>query len=59
MAEEITKCAYCTGPVSRENGPRCESCGVYHHVDCWAEFGGCTTYGCTLSPDMIKFQGAK
>jgi hypothetical protein len=50
-----TNCAFCTGPVVRESGPRCNDCGVFHHYECWKEFGGCTTYGCVQSPDMKKF----
>lgn len=57
MAKEEAFCAFCTGSVDRENGPRCDECGVYIHVDCWNEFGGCTTYGCANSPDMKKYQG--
>ena len=57
MAEEFVPCAFCTGPVERNLGPRCTSCGVYLHVACWNDFGGCTTYGCENSEDMIKFQG--
>jgi hypothetical protein len=55
--ESIAVCAYCTGAVYRNAGPRCDSCEVFHHVDCWEEFSGCTTYGCVRSPDMIRYQG--
>jgi hypothetical protein len=51
-------CAYCSGPVDADAGPRCSSCGTAHHVDCWVDFGGCTTMGCKSSPDMRKYQGA-
>ncbi len=56
-ADEIAQCGYCTGDVSRTAGPRCDQCAVFHHVDCWNEFTGCVTYGCSNSPDMKKFQG--
>ena len=49
-------CAYCTGFVDREFGPRCKACETFHHRDCWVEFEGCTTFGCENSPDMVKFQ---
>jgi len=59
-AETTTvSCGYCSGDVDFERGPRCELCGVYHHKDCWNEFGGCVTFGCPNSPDMKKFQGGQ
>jgi hypothetical protein len=53
---EDAVCAYCTGEVNREFGPRCPECQAFHHFQCWVDFGGCTTYGCKESPDMKKFQ---
>ena len=50
-------CGYCTGPVNREFGPRCPVCETFMHKDCWSEFEGCVTYGCSENPDMRKFQG--
>jgi hypothetical protein len=52
---ELVPCAFCSGIVDRQIGPRCESCGSYHHQVCWVEFDGCTTYGCPNSSDMRKF----
>lgn len=40
-------CPYCQSPIGQ--GDRtvvCSHCGMPHHSDCWAENGGCTTYGC-------------
>ena len=39
------KCAYCLWPVDSE-GTTCGDCGVGYHPDCWAENGGCGTFGC-------------
>jgi len=25
----------------------CSACGIPHHLECWRENGGCTTYGCS------------
>ena len=44
-------CPYCQSPLG-EGEPRflCPACGIPHHVDCWRENGGCTTYGCRQAP---------
>jgi hypothetical protein len=57
QAEAPANCGYCTGPVHRQFGPRCPACETFIHKDCWGEFEGCVTYGCSENPDMRKFQG--
>ena len=44
-------CPYDQYPISvGDQVVVCPECGVPHHVDCWRENGGCTTYGCARSP---------
>ena len=57
QVEAPANCGFCTGPVNREFGPRCPVCETFMHKDCWSEFEGCVTYGCSENPDMRKFQG--
>lgn len=52
-------CALCMDPINSEFGPKCRTCKAFHHADCWADFGGCTTFGCSQSPDMRAFQSNK
>jgi hypothetical protein len=32
----------------------CPQCGQIHHCECWAEVGGCGTYGCKQAPALEK-----
>lgn len=32
----------------------CAQCDQIHHRECWAEIGGCGTYGCTEAPALEK-----
>ena len=32
----------------------CPKCEQVHHRDCWAEVGGCGTYGCSEAPSVEK-----
>lgn len=32
----------------------CPECGQAHHRECWAEVGGCSTYGCKQAPAVNK-----
>lgn len=45
-------CSFCTGLISAEFGPRCDSCGAFTHLDCWNKAGGCPTRGCRNSPSQ-------
>ncbi len=40
-------CPYCQFPLKAESEVvECRACKVPHHRECWAENGGCTTFGC-------------
>ncbi len=55
MEEYIGKiCPFCRAEI-REGEPVkvCPSCGIPHHMACWIENKGCTTFGC-----MEKYYGA-
>jgi hypothetical protein len=45
-------CPYCRTEVGETEGERkdCPGCGTPHHVDCYAENGGCTVFGCANAP---------
>lgn len=34
----------------------CPDCQQTHHLECWAEIGGCATYGCRQAPALPKAQ---
>lgn len=53
-------CPYCRFPLKvREQMILCPACQVAHHVDCWRENGGCTTYGCAYAPEAHPPQPAQ
>jgi hypothetical protein len=33
---------------------RCPECEIVHHEECWAEVGGCSTFGCKQAPAADK-----
>jgi hypothetical protein len=44
-------CAICQTPVTGDsNAVACPDCSQTYHRDCWAEVGGCGTYGCPQAP---------
>lgn len=44
-------CPYCRFPIkSGDEVITCPDCRTPHHADCWRANEGCTTYGCTSSP---------
>jgi hypothetical protein len=48
-------CPICQSPVaSQEPTTQCPECGQIHHQECWAEVGGCSTYGCKQAPNIEK-----
>lgn len=51
-------CPYCRAKITAEDvSLACEGCGTPHHVDCYAENGGCTIFGCSRAPaDEPKMQ---
>lgn len=42
-------CPVCATPLG-EAPRRCRSCATPHHAECWAYFGGCSTYACKENP---------
>ena len=41
-------CPFCKAPfLEGEAVVICNHCEMPHHLDCWKENGGCTTFGCT------------
>ena len=49
------QCGVCQTPIQPgEEVGRCPRCDAPHHVECWAENGGCATYACTLGPVTVK-----
>jgi TM2 domain-containing membrane protein YozV len=44
-------CPYCLSEIlSEEEMTACEECGSELHRECWDENGGCTVFGCKLTP---------
>lgn len=45
-------CPYCRTEVvpGQEDATACQGCGTPHHVECYAENGGCTLFGCRFAP---------
>jgi predicted amidophosphoribosyltransferase len=40
-------CPYCKTELTEADEPvYCSVCEMPHHKECWAENGGCTTFGC-------------
>jgi hypothetical protein len=54
-AELGLTCPICLSPVEREQlVHRCSECDIVHHEECWAEIGGCGTFGCREAPAIDK-----
>ena len=50
-----TLCPICQTNVGPgELALTCPSCRQIHHRECWAEVGGCSTYGCPRAPVLAK-----
>ncbi|MBM3118498.1 MAG: DUF2318 domain-containing protein [Chloroflexi bacterium] len=45
-------CLWCGKKGYSEANPSftCPKCGTVHHLSCWEEYGGCTTWECPLAP---------
>lgn len=42
------KCPYCNTKFEEDDAVVfCKVCNMPHHLSCWVENGGCTTFGCT------------
>lgn len=52
---ESVICPICqTTALAGEPVINCEGCDQIHHRECWAEIGGCGTYGCAKAPAVDK-----
>ena len=41
-------CPYCKAKFTEDdNIVVCSDCDMPHHIDCWRENQGCTTFGCS------------
>jgi len=47
---EQPRCQYCGDVIDDGDRSDCPACATPHHRDCWADGGGCTTYGCSEAP---------
>ena len=44
----VKTCPYCQFPIKDVSEVNtCSLCNIPHHRECWAENGGCTTFGCS------------
>jgi hypothetical protein len=57
-AADGRRCGICqTAIAAGEAVGGCPECQSPYHRECWAEHGGCATYGCTLLPETVKDPG--
>jgi len=48
-------CPICQSAITAEEAVvTCPQCDQIHHRQCWAEIGGCGTYGCKQAPALEK-----
>jgi hypothetical protein len=48
-------CPICqSGLDATDPAVQCPACDQLHHSECWAEIGGCGTYGCAEAPELKK-----
>jgi hypothetical protein len=53
--EKGNSCPICQSPIAAEDPVvTCPECMQTHHRECWAEIGGCGTYGCKQAPALEK-----
>ena len=53
--EAGSSCPICQSAVATEDAVvTCPKCDQVHHRECWAEIGGCGTYGCKEAPTPEK-----
>ncbi len=45
-SDGAAKCPYCHDTVAEEAAVECRGCGAAHHLECFAEHGGCAIFGC-------------
>lgn len=54
-----TVCPICqTAIAGGESCVTCPGCDLVHHRECWAEIGGCGTFGCSQAPALDKSEQA-
>jgi hypothetical protein len=52
-------CPICQSAIAEaEQCVTCPGCQQVHHRECWAEIGGCGTYGCAQAPALEKTEDA-
>lgn len=45
---EIIICPYCQKVIGKEDNLKiCPNCGVPHHLECWNQHNGCSTFSCS------------
>jgi hypothetical protein len=55
LSEGRSSCPICQSPIAEgEAVVNCPGCDQVHHLECWAEIGGCGTYGCKQAPALEK-----
>jgi hypothetical protein len=53
-------CPICqTAIEANEACVTCPGCDLVHHRECWAEIGGCGTFGCSQAPAVDKSEQAQ
>jgi hypothetical protein len=53
--EGQSSCPICQSPIVEGDAVvNCPQCEQVHHLECWAEIGGCGTYGCKQAPALEK-----
>ncbi len=51
-------CPYCQFPIKKESEVKwCPVCKMPHHIDCWKENKGCTTFACPGVINIDRFDG--
>ena len=51
-------CPYCQSEIGPSDQTHsCPVCATPHHLECWRENEGCTTYGCSESPQARALAG--
>ncbi|MBL9161781.1 MAG: hypothetical protein JNL18_03460 [Planctomycetaceae bacterium] len=54
-AGHASTCPICQSPIAAgEPCVTCPGCDLIHHRECWAEIGGCGTFGCKQAPAVDK-----
>ncbi|MBW3539870.1 MAG: hypothetical protein KY476_06340 [Planctomycetes bacterium] len=52
---EAATCPICQSNIAPDEAAvTCPACDQVHHNECWAEIGGCGTYGCSQAPALEK-----